>query len=124
MALQESALELIEKFGESRIATLLVPSSAPADPSKPFDVDPTATEAAFDFPCVVVPIRQSLVDGNSILQGDETMLAAGLSFTTEKPRQDQKVLDEGVEKNIINVDKIRPGKTTFLYKLQLRAPGG
>lgn len=122
--LQETALRLIEKFGESRTATLLVPTTAPADPAKPWDVDPTSTESEIPFPCVVTPIDNRLIDGNSVLAGDETVLAAGLSFPTTQPKQDQKILDENVEKNIIRVNKVKPGKTTFLYKLQVRTPGG
>jgi hypothetical protein len=122
MALEDTALRLIEKFGENRQVSLLVPSATPADPAKPFDVDPTATEAGNAAPAVVVPIRRNLVDGNSVRQGDETVLIAGLSLGSTVPTTADKVLDEGVEKNVIAVDRIRPGKTDFLWKLQVRAP--
>lgn len=122
MALQDTALRLIEKFGENRQVSLLQPSATPADPAKPFDVDPTATESGVTAPAVVVPIRRSLVDGNSVRQGDETVLIAGLSLGTTVPTTADKILDEGVEKNIISLDRIRPGKTDFLWKLQVRAP--
>ena len=106
MALEDTALRLIEKFGEGRTVTLLQPS----------------TESALSVPGVVVPIRRSLVDGDSILQGDETVLIAGLSLGTTVPTPEDKILDEGVEKNILAVDRVRPGKTDFLWKLQVRAP--
>ncbi len=122
MALEDTALRLIEKFGEGRTVSLLVPAATPADPAKPFDVDPTSTEAAISAPAVVTPIRRSLVDGNSVRQGDEVALIAGLSFGSTVPTVADKILDEGVEKNIIAVDRIRPGKTDFLWKLQVRAP--
>ena len=122
MTLEDTALRLIEKFGEGRTVTLLQPSSAPADPAKPWDVNPTSTESALSVPGVVVPIRRSLVDGDSILQGDETVLIAGLSLGTTVPTPEDKILDEGVEKNILAVDRVRPGKTDFLWKLQVRAP--
>jgi len=122
MALQDTALRLIEKFGENRQVSLLQPSNAPADPAKPFDVDPTATEAGVTAPAVVVPIRRNLVDGNNVRQGDETVLIAGLSLGTTVPTTADKILDEGVEKNVMSIDRIRPGKTDFLWKLQVRAP--
>ncbi len=122
MALEDTALRLIEKFGEGRTVSLLVPSTTPADPAKPFNVDPTATEAANSAPAVVTPIRRSLVDGNSVRQGDETVFIAGLSLGATVPTTADKILDEGVEKNVVAVDRIRPGKTDFLWKLQVRAP--
>ncbi len=122
MALEDTALRLIRKFGEDRIVQLLKPNTTPADPAKPFDVDPTATETSTQAPAVVVPIRRSMIDGNSVRQGDETVLIAALSLGTIVPTTADKILDEGVEKNIISLDRIRPGKTDFLYKLQVRAP--
>ncbi len=121
MALQDTALALIRKFGEDRQVELLIPSTAPADPAKPWEVDPTVTETSITVPAVVVPIARSLVDGNSIQQGDETILVAGLSLGSTIPSTDSKILDEGQEKNIISFDRIRPGKTDFLYKFQVRA---
>ncbi len=121
MALQDTALELIRKFGEDRQVSLLIPSTTPADPSKPWEVDPTATETTITVPAVVVPIARSLVDGNSVQQGDETILIAGLSLGSTIPATDSKILDEGQEKNIVSIDRIRPGKTDFLYKFQVRA---
>ncbi len=121
MALQDTALRLIRKFGEDRQVSLLIPNQAPADPAKPWEVDPTATEATITVPAVVVPIMRSLVDGVSIQQGDETVLIAGISLGSTIPQTDSKILDEGQEKNIVSIDRIRPGKTDFLYKLQVRA---
>ncbi len=121
MALQDTAVALIRKFGEDRLVSLLIPNTAPADPAKPWEVDPTATETSIQVPAVVVPIARSLVDGNSIQQGDETVLVAGLSLGSTIPSTDSKILDEGQEKNIISFDRIRPGKTDFLYKFQVRA---
>jgi len=121
MALEDTALALIRKFGEDRLVSLLIPSTAPADPAKPWEVDPTVTETSITVPAVVVPIARSLVDGSSVQQGDETILIAGLSLGSTVPSTDSKILDEGQEKNIISFDRIRPGKTDFLYKFQVRA---
>lgn len=121
MALEDTALVLIRKFGEDRQVSLLIPVAPPVDPAKPWEVDPTATETSITVPAVVVPIRRNLIDGNSIQQGDETVLIAGISLGTTIPGTDSKILDEGQEKNIIDVVRIRPGKTDFLYKLQVRA---
>ena len=120
MALQDTALRLIRKFGEERTVTLQQPSQAPVDPSKPWEVDPTTTVTSTPVPAVVVPIRRNLVDGNSVQQGDETAYIAGVSFGSIVPTPVDTLLDEGVEKTIVNVDRIKPGKTDFLYKLQLR----
>lgn len=122
MALQDTALELIRKFGDDRQVELRIPATTPADPTKPWDVDPTATEAIVTAPAVVVPIRKSLIDGNSVRQGDETVLIAGISLGTVVPTTADKIFDEGIEKNVISLDRIRPGKIDFLYKLQVRSP--
>ncbi|MCK5316387.1 MAG: hypothetical protein KAJ55_00655 [Anaerolineales bacterium] len=122
MALEDTALVLIRQFGEDRQVQLRIPNTAPADPAKPWDVDPTATETVVTAPAVVVPIRRSMVDGNSVRAGDETVLIAALSLGATVPTTADKVFDEGIEKNIISLDRIRPGKTDFLYKLQVRAP--
>ncbi len=121
MALQDTALRLIRKFGEDRLVTLQVPAATPADPSKPWEVDPSSDITATTVPAAVVPIDRRLVDGDSVLDGDETVLIAGISLTTP-PLPNSKVLDEGIEKNIIRVQRVKPGKTDFLYKLQVRAP--
>lgn len=121
MALQDTALRLIRKFGEDRQVTLQIPDATPADPAKPWEVDPSSSTTNKTVPACVVPIDRKLVDGNSVLDGDETVLIAGLSLTTP-PLPNSKVLDEGIEKNIVRVQRVKPGKTDFLYKLQVRAP--
>lgn len=122
MALEDTALRLIRKFGEDRQVTLQVPAATPADPTKPWEVDPTSTTSNKTVPAVVVPIDRQLVDGASVLDGDETVLIAGLSLGSIQPKPDAKILDEGVEKNIVGVRRIKPGKTDYLWKLQVRAP--
>ncbi len=122
MALEDTALRLIRKFGEDRQVTLLQPSAAPADPTKPWDVDPTSSETSTPAPAVVVPIDRNLIDGKTVRQGDETVLIAGLSLGAIVPTPEDKILDEAVEKNVVAVRRIRPGKTDYLWKLQVRAP--
>jgi len=122
MALQDTALRLIQKFGEGRTVTLRVPVEAPADPTKPWEVDPNDTVQDTAVPGVVVPIKRSLVDGNSVQTGDETVLIAGISLGATVPTTADKIVDEGTEKNIVDVTRVRPGQTDFLYKLQVRAP--
>jgi hypothetical protein len=122
MALQDTAVRLIRKFGEDRTVTLKVPNTSPADPAKPWEVDPTVSTTDIPVPGVVVPIQRSLVDGSSVRQGDETVLIAGLSLGSVVPTTADTILDEGVAKNVLDVQRIRPGKTDFLYKLQVRAP--
>ena len=122
MALEDTALALIRKFGEDRQVELRIASTSPADPAKPWEVDPSSSPTVVaNLPAVVVPIRRSLIDGNSVQQGDETVLIAALSLGTTVPTTADKIFDEGTEKNIISLDRIRPGKTDFLYKLQVRA---
>ena len=123
MALEDTALALIRQFGEDRQVELRIASTEPADPTKPWEVDPTDPGSVLpNLPAVVVPIKRSLIDGSSVIQGDETVLIAALSLGTTVPTVADKIIDEGTEKNIISLDRIRPGKTDFLYKLQVRAP--
>lgn len=122
MALEDTALALIRQFGEDRQVELRIPATVPPDPAKPWEVNPTATETVVTAPAVVIPIRRDLVDGSSVQQGDETVLIAALSLGTVVPTTADKIFDESTEKNILDVARIRPGKTDFLYKLQVRAP--
>ncbi len=123
MALEDTALRLIRQFGEDRQVELRIASTAPADPAKPWEVDPSDPgTVVLNLPAVVVPIRRSLIDGNSVQQGDETVLIAALSLGTTVPTVADKIIDEGTEKNIVSLDRIRPGKTDVLFKLQVRAP--
>lgn len=122
MALADTALRLIQKFGESRKVILQIPNTAPADPAKPWEVDPTGTTSNKTLDAVVTPIRRNLVNGNSIRQGDETVIVAGIQLGTVIPTTADKIIDESTEKNVIDVQRIRPGKTDLLYKLQVRAP--
>lgn len=122
MALQDTALALIQKFGENRQVILKRPNTAPADPTKPWEVNPNETTSDTTVPAVVVPIDRRLIDGNSVLDGDETALIAGISLGTIEPTPADKLLDEGVLKNIVRVGRIRPGKTDYLWKLQIRVP--
>jgi hypothetical protein len=123
MALQDTALALIRKFGEDRLVELRIADTAPADPTKPWEVDPSSSPTVVSgLPAVVVPIKRTLTNADSIQQGDETVLIAGISLGTTVPTTADKIFDEGTEKNIVELDRIRPGKTDFLYKLQVRAP--
>lgn len=120
MALDETALRLIQKFGEGREVVLQSPTTQPVDPAKPWQVDPNASIATLTVPAVVVPIKQSMIDGNSVRQGDEQVLVAGLSVGTTVLSTANSLVDEGRDKLVINVTRIRPGKTDFLWKLQVR----
>lgn len=121
MALQDTALKLIRKFGEDRTVVLQIPGTTPADPLKPWDVDPTETASTKSVPAVVIPIARKLVDGKSIQEGDETVYIAALSLDGIVPETNSKLLDEGQEKNILSVRRVRPGVTDYLYQLQVRA---
>lgn len=121
MALEDTAVRLIRKFGEEREVTLKQPNATPADPDQPFDVDPTSAETSLTVNAVVLRIRRNLVDGKSVRQGDELALIAGPSFGTIVPTTADKLFDAGIDKNIVDVERVRPGKTDFLWKLQIRA---
>lgn len=129
MALQDTALKLIRKFGEERAVVLEIPNQAPADPAKPWEVNPTNSFTTVTVPAVVVPVGRSfsqqsgryLIDGSSVQQGDETVLIAGLSLGSTVPTPNDFLTDEAVRKTILAVVKIKPGKTDFLYKLLVRA---
>ena len=120
MAQEDTALRLIRKFGQDRTVVLEIPNEPPADPAKPWEVNPTDSFTSISAPAVVVPIARSLVDGNSVLQGDETALIAGLSLGTTVPKPNDFLTDESVRKTVVAVERVRPGKTDYLYKLQLR----
>lgn len=120
MALEDTALRLIRKFGQERTVVLEIPNQAPADPSKPWEVNPTDSFQSVSAPAVVTPINRGLVDGNSVLAGDEQVFIAGLSLGTTVPKPKDFITDENVRKTVVAVERIKPGKTDFLYKIQVR----
>lgn len=122
MALQDTALRLIRKFGEDRQVTVQIPIGQPADPTKPWEVNEKSSTTDIVVPAVVVPIARSLVDGNQVQQGDETVLVAGLSLGSVVPPAGSAIVDEGTTKEVLDVIRVHPGKTDFLYKFQVRAP--
>lgn len=115
MALEETAVKLIAKFG--RAATLLRKSLTPADAAAPWDSNASegvsvAITAAF------VKYNTNQIDGTTIHAGDQQALVAALATT---PITDSDtILDGGKRWRIIGVELVQPGAIEYLYKCQVR----
>ena len=56
------------------------------------------------------------IDGDRVRVQDKKILLASVV----KPTTDMRLLDEGVNSSIINIDTTKPGLTTVIYELQVR----
>ena len=116
MALEDTAVRLIAKFG--RAASLLRRNSTPDDPAAPWDATasegvPIAITAAF------VQFNDDQRDGTVIQSGDQMALIAAKA-TTPIGAEDT-ILDGGRRWRIINVTLVKPGLIEYLWKCQVRA---
>jgi hypothetical protein len=55
--------------------------------------------------------------GSTIQQGDQGLLLAGLATP---PSDEDEVLDGGLTWQVLRVERLQPGDTALLYRLQLR----
>ena len=95
-------------------------SRDPTDPAKPWRGTTAADTVSTPVTAVFVGFRKADVDGGLIRRGDQKVLvkAAGLPDITG---YDEVVDSEGIKWRIVNVEAVRPGAVTLLYKLQVRS---
>lgn len=116
MALEDTAVKLINKFGRS--AALLRKSDVLGDPAKPWDG--AATEGVSEtVQAVFVNYKGQQVDGTVIQAGDMQCLIAAKS-TTGIGTEDT-IVDGTRKWRIISADLIQPGTIEYLWKLQVRS---
>ena len=58
-------------------------------------------------------------DGSTVQQGDQGLLLAASGLETP-PSDDDEVIDGGVTWQVLRVERLQPGPTALLYRLQLR----
>jgi hypothetical protein len=58
-------------------------------------------------------------DGSTIQQGDQGLLLAASGLATP-PSDEDEVLDGGLTWQVMRVERLQPGETALLYRLQLR----
>lgn len=116
MALEDTAVRLIEKFG--RDASILIKASAPDVAGEPWDGavsegTPQTVKAVFlDFDA-------NQIDGTVIQAGDQRVLVAAKG----NPAIDtaDSIIDGGRRWRIVNANLLKPGTVEYLWTLQVRS---
>jgi len=116
MALEDTAVKLIAKFGRS--AALLRKSDILGDISKPWD-GATTEGVSETVQAVFVNFKSPQIDGTTIQTGDMVCLIAAKS-TTGIGTEDT-IVDGTRKWRIISADLIQPGTIEYLWKLQVRS---
>ena len=104
----ETAARLIDRHGRSM---QLLTDSQSGDPW-----DPVLTQSAQDIVGVQTQYEAHEIDGELIRREDKRFLLDA----TVTPDTAMRLRDDGVDYSIINIDKIQPGTTSIIYKLQVR----
>lgn len=116
MALEDTAVRLIAKFGRS--ATLLRKSLTPDDPAAPWDSN-DSEGASVAITAAFVQFNKDQIDGTTIHAGDQLALIAAKAST---PITDSDtILDGGARWRVINAELIKPGNIEYLWKAQVRS---
>ena len=116
MALEDTAVKLIAKFG--RTASLLRRAAVPDDTNAPWDA--TASEGVSEsITAVFVGFKDDQIDGQTIQSGDQMALIAAKA-TTGLGTEDS-IVDGGRTWRIIAAELIKPGSVEYLWKCQVRA---
>lgn len=118
-SLAATAKRLIESNG--RDVTLVRLSETPVIPSQPWRGTTTASTTV-TAKAVIVAFLEEEVDGELIRRGDLRAVIAENSIVPSQPIEDFTLLrdDENQEWKILDVQKVRPGPVTIVYKLQIR----
>lgn len=105
--LDTTASALIERFGRTMTLRTLVQSGSA--------FDPTVTNSDASITGVMTGYRANQIDGTLIQAGDKLLLTHSAVTVQDK------IVDDGKEYSVITVDTVKPGGTTLLYKVQVRA---
>lgn len=116
MALEDTAVRLIKKFG--RQTQVLIRATAPDTAGEPWDGNvsegvPQTVDAVFlDF-------DDDQIDGSVIQAGDQKVLIAAKG----NPAIDtaDSIIDAGRRWRIIDANLLKPGNVEFLWTLQVRS---
>lgn len=113
------AQTLLEENG--RAATLIRLDTTPLDGAQPWRGTNFASAQEVEATAVFLNYEAADVDGDLVQRGDQRAFVAQLSVEGVDLREFDLLRDDaGLEWKIVNVDTVRPGGTTLVYKLQLR----
>lgn len=102
-----TASALIERFGRTMTLRTLVQSGSA--------FDPTVTNSDTSIIGVMTGYRANQIDGTMIQSGDKLLLTHSAVTVQDK------IVDDGKEYSVITVNVVKPGGTTLLHKVQVRA---
>jgi hypothetical protein len=115
MALEDTAAQLISKFG--RTSSLLKKSLVPADPLKPWEG--SASEgSAQSIEAVFLDFDSNQIDGTVIKAGDQKVLVA--AKPTAAISTEDSISDGGKTWRIVSANLLAPGTVAYLWTLQVR----
>jgi hypothetical protein len=114
MALEDTAVKLITKFG--RTAALLRKGDI-LNPAAPWDGN-SNEGVSESVTCVFVNFNNSQVDGQTVQLGDMQCLIAAKSTTGIGP--EDSIVDGDTKWRVIAANLVKPGNTEYLWKLQVR----
>lgn len=101
-----TAVRLIDKFG--RNVTLRTTTTSGTS------FDPVVNEIDTTIKAVSTKFNASEIDGTLIQQNDKKLI------TYDEVNDQQKIVDDGISYEVINVDTINPGDTKIIYMVQIR----
>ena len=116
MALEDTAVRLIEKFG--RDAEILIKSSTPDVAAEPWD-GAVSEGASETVKAVFLEFDDDQIDGTVIQAGDQRVLVAAKG----NPAIDtaDSIVDGGRRWRIVRANLLKPGTVEYLWTLQVRA---
>lgn len=116
MALEDTAVKLIAKFGRS--ATLNVKATAPDDVDSPWD-GAASDGVGSVVSAVFLDFEDNQIDGTVIQRGDQLVYVAAKG----NPAVDtaDSITDGGKTWKIVNANLLKPGNIEYLWTLQVRA---
>lgn len=111
-----SALKLIDRFGAPCVLTRQGQGQGDYNPSTgTYDPAPDETQDAF---AAVFPYPQKLIDGTTVMQGDQQVyVAANLTWA---PRATDVLTWQGVDYTVVSVKNLAPAGESVLFELQVR----
>jgi hypothetical protein len=118
LALQDVADELVEEFGRP---VSLVPPGTLTDTDKPW-AGTQGDGAAVSAFAVFTPARRELVPGTAVQVGDQVATVATRDLV-EIPDTSWAMLDGTRRLNFVAFEEVKPGRSTFVFRAQVRDSG-
>ncbi len=118
LELQDVADELVEEFGRP---VSLVPPGTLSDTDKPWEGTSGDGSAVSAF-AVFTPANRELVPGTAVQVGDQIATVATKNLDAI-PDTSWAILDGTRRLNFVAFEEVKPGRTSFVFRAQVRNSG-